>query len=130
MANPLDVTATTDRYYLSENERSEKKVTVWYKQGVEGDIKPQIQKMVGRIHDHYYKNYGIDLYITSKRDGNHMAGSLHYCGLAVDFGRDKQHTKERIESILGMDYDVVEYKGHYHVEYDPKPTIKLERYKG
>ena len=95
-------------------------MTVWIKQGCIGQLTPRCQKAQGKIHDHYYKNYGIDLYVTSKRDGNHISGSLHYIGDAFDIARDKQHDPVRIKSLLGEDFDVVPYEGHIHIEYDKK----------
>lgn len=93
-------------------------MTVWYKQGVQGDLSIQCQKCLGRIAD-FYDAKGRDLYITAIRDGNHMAGSLHYIGHAFDF-RKGAVLKEAIKKIAGEDFDVVAHNTHFHVEFDPK----------
>jgi hypothetical protein len=114
-------------------------MTIWYKQGVYGDLNNEAMKCLGRIHDHY----GKDLMVTAIRDGNHMAGSLHYNGNAFDFRlkaymtkpdlkkicgkgnafdfRLKAYmTKPDLKKICGKDFDVVIHSTHVHVEYDPK----------
>ena len=58
--------------------------------------------------------------MTAIRDGNHMAGSFHYIGLAFDFKKGSRITEPEIKRLLGLDYDVIEHPTHYHVEYDPK----------
>jgi hypothetical protein len=93
-------------------------MTVWYKMGVEGDLTIPAQKCLGRIHDHYQKS-GADLYVTAKRDGIHMAGSLHYNGNAFDFRKGSVGTWS-IRTIAGKGFDVVAHRTHFHVEYDPK----------
>lgn len=69
---------------------------------------------------------GVDPVITSGTDGQHMAGSLHYVGLAVDL-RTNNLTSGKAQEILtalktavGVDYDVVLERDHIHLEYDPK----------
>lgn len=98
-------------------------MTVWYKQGVCGDINPIAQKGLGRIAGLFGDE---DLYITSIRDGNHMAGSLHYVGLAFDFRYPKRGStpvdKTSVRGTLGEGWDVVMENNHIHVEYDPKRT--------
>ena len=89
-------------------------MTILYKQGVEGDLSIPCQKCLGRIHDK-----SGDLYVTSKRDGNHMAGSLHYNGNAFDF-RPNGMTKAKLQWICGDAFDIVIHDNHIHVEYDPK----------
>ena len=93
-------------------------MTVWFKMGVEGDLSIPAQKCLGRIHDLYQRD-GLDLYVTSKRDGNHMAGSLHYNGNAFDFRKMNKGTWT-IRHIAGKGFDVVPHSSHFHVEYDPK----------
>lgn len=65
--------------------------------------------------------------ITSCLDGQHMATSLHYKGLAVDLRTRTLPTEEAVEAAvsalrlrLGRAYDVVHEPTHIHVEYDPK----------
>lgn len=92
--------------------------TVWIQQGVIGDLKPSMQKVHGRIAQLYISN-GEDMFVTSRRDGNHGFGSFHYIGLAEDFRKGKRKAKE-IREAAGPNCDVVVYGSHYHVEYDPK----------
>jgi hypothetical protein len=94
-------------------------MTIWYKQGVQGDLSNVCRKCLGRIHDQVYNYAGGDMYVTSIRDGNHMAGSLHYNGNAFDF-RKLGRTKQEIKHACGKGFDVVQHSTHFHVEYDPK----------
>lgn len=74
-----------------------------------------------------YKDHGHfdGVIVTSGLDGVHSAGSLHYYGLALDFGIHP-FTSPIVDRIvvdlrlaLGNSYDVVLEKDHIHVEYDP-----------
>lgn len=63
--------------------------------------------------------------ITSRWDGTHMEGSLHYEGQALDF-RTRDLTAGQIhiwvalvEESLGEHWDVLLEKDHLHVEFDP-----------
>jgi len=91
-------------------------MTIWYKQGVQGDLNIKPMKCLGRVHDHY----GKDLYVTAIRDGNHMAGSLHYNGNAFDFRLKAYMTKPDLKKVCGKDFDIVIHSTHVHIEYDPK----------
>lgn len=67
--------------------------------------------------------YNEELVITSTYDGNHSAGSLHYCNDAVDIRCSSQKClaeKESLKETLGLHYDVVLESDHIHIEYDPK----------
>lgn len=76
-----------------------------------------------------YKQYGVELVITSANDGVHGGGdkkkTLHDDGLAIDLrtsnlgGRESAVAAE-LARQLGPEYDVVLEKDHIHVEYDPK----------
>ena len=63
--------------------------------------------------------------ITSALDGEHMLGSKHYIGQAIDvrtfnWGEgQKQELRECLRG-LGRDYDVVQEHDHLHIEFDPK----------
>ena len=99
-------------------------MTVWYKQGVTGDPTRQMLKGRNRIHGFYKQYFSEDLYITSIRDGNHSAGSLHYRGDAEDYRYPSRPMEpedmDALRSLLGKDYDIVFHDSHIHVEYDPK----------
>lgn len=68
-------------------------------------------------------SHGQEIVITSTYEGNHGAGSLHYCDDAVDV-RDPEpfiHDFEnKVKDALGPDFDVVDEHDHIHIEYDPK----------
>jgi hypothetical protein len=77
-----------------------------------------------------FQAFGLKTTCTSGRDGEHMNGSLHYQGRALDFRTwaDDQGTQlrasikekiaEEIQRELGPRYDVVPEATHIHVEYD------------
>lgn len=92
--------------------------TVWYKSGVAGDLQPVARKGLGRVARVYF-DAGLDLFVTSIRDGNHAPGSLHYDGLAFDI-KGQSVFISVIAEVLGPDWDVVDEISHYHIEYDPK----------
>ncbi len=70
--------------------------------------------------------FGVDLVVTSARDGKHMIGSKHYEGMALDlrirdFAKNEEKTAAKfLQRRLGRHYDVVLESDHIHVEYDPK----------
>jgi len=72
---------------------------------------------------------GVDCVVTACVDGVHQAGSLHYCGLAVDLRSrdfrpgDLDKAIARIRQCLGADYDVVLENEHVHVEFDQKQPL-------
>jgi hypothetical protein len=72
---------------------------------------------------------GVDCVVTACVDGVHKAGSLHYCGLAVDLRShdsrpgDADKAIARIRQCLGADYDVVLENDHVHVEFDQKQPL-------
>ena len=97
-------------------------MTVWYKQGVIGDLQPVARKGLGRVADLYdsFDSYiNEDLFVTSIREGNHKAGSLHYDGLAFDIQLGGRTTGQ-IREVLGSSWDVVNEENHVHCEFDPK----------
>ena len=70
--------------------------------------------------------------VTAITDGDHMTGSKHDDGDAVDFrtrddvGGDqwsptvKTMLRDALKNRLGKDFDVVVEGSHIHAEYDPK----------
>jgi hypothetical protein len=78
-----------------------------------------------RVFDHA----GHDLMLTACIDGKHMAGSLHYSGLAVDIrtknvpATDVPELITRIKACVGGDFDVILEADHIHVEFQPKNAI-------
>lgn len=69
--------------------------------------------------------FGRECIITSARDGQHSANSLHYVGKAMDIRTRDQPDAEiqvcasKLRDKLGPDYDVVVESTHIHIEYDP-----------
>ena len=71
----------------------------------------------------------LEMVVTSAKDGQHSAHSLHYEGRAVDIRTRTLSTDTALEfcravkRALGPDFDVVLECDHLHVELDPKdPT--------
>lgn len=98
-------------------------MTIWIKQGVMGDLSPQMRRCKSRLVS-LYTVMGKDFYITSIREGNHDPASCHYEGDALDFKRQGVK-KSKIIEAAGSGFDIVEYtdsRDIFHVEYDPKPT--------
>ena len=96
-------------------------MTVFYKQGVEGDLQQIARKGLGRVAS-LYERLDKELHVTSIRESNHSFGSLHYDGLAFDFRADGV-ALDMVRSALGDGWDVVNsHNGAIHVEYDPKIT--------
>lgn len=83
------------------------------------------------VIDAAFTRQGRDCVITAAEDGNHMKGSLHYAGRALDLRskhldvKAQQFVMEDLREGLGKDWDVLlESPGlpaeHIHIEYDPK----------
>jgi hypothetical protein len=92
-------------------------------------MRPEIL-LAAVVAERVYEKAGYDCTITSCVDGQHMAGSLHYKGAAIDL-RTKQvaHAIELkqivdpIKECLGADFDVVVETDHLHIEFDPKQSV-------
>jgi hypothetical protein len=73
-----------------------------------------------------FNDLGHECVITSGTEGQHMARSLHYKGLALDFRIRDVPVSQRfkilksIKQRLGNDFDVILEKDHVHLELDPK----------
>lgn len=72
-----------------------------------------------------FNNRGYLCVVTSARDGEHMEGSLHYEGRAIDLRHRqmpdgaKRLICDELIATLGSDWDVVLEDTHIHIEYDP-----------
>ena len=72
-----------------------------------------------------YHQYEQELVVTSLTDGTHLPTSLHYRGYAADLRTNQTptwqlpHLLDAIQHELGLAWDVVQEKDHFHVEYDP-----------
>ena len=98
-------------------------MTVWLKQGVCGKLSRRAQKCLGQMHD-LHAEAGTDLFVTSKGEGSHKAGSLHYTEDAFDF-RQGTFTIDQYRTAAGPGFDVLPFVAPggqrcIHVEYDPK----------
>lgn len=106
-------------------------------QRVAGDLQPMLLKAgvsIRRLNrttrrtlpflERLFASVGQELTITSTFEGNHGAGSLHYCDDAVDYRRPKivdiNGFVHEIKRGIGPDFDVVLKPDHIHQEYDPK----------
>ncbi len=90
-------------------------------------LNPKIRKCLGRIHELYQNFTWGDVFVTSIEEGNHGAGSLHYCGDAfdlrypeIDIKADVNVRNDLIQKEAGRHFDVVFEQTHIHVEWDPK----------
>lgn len=81
-----------------------------------------------------WASHGFQGTITSGMDGEHMAGSKHYDGLAEDYRTHdlpadlKYGMFNEVRNILGADYEVIfenenQPNEHLHIEYDPKISL-------
>lgn len=73
-----------------------------------------------------YKKYNVEMVITSLLDSKHSPKSLHYSGNAADLRTSnipdlltRKKILEEIKTSLGVHYDVVDEKTHFHIEYQP-----------
>lgn len=91
---------------------------VWIEQGTVWDLQPEAQEGFRAVCKHATK----DIYVTSGKEGDHMAGSLHYSGLAWDMRKSGYTKPLLLHTLPGGDevWDVVEYSWGFHVEYDKK----------
>jgi len=76
----------------------------------------------------WVESVGEEMVIISTYEGNHEAGSLHYCDDAYDIRRpDRADSgeKERVKKLLGPDFDVVFYAECIHIEFD-SPRVPFQ----
>ena len=70
-----------------------------------------------------------ELVVTSALDGKHKRGSAHYTGRAVDLRTWDlvmgEECVKKMQSALGVGYDVVLEHNHIHMEFDPKTGANL-----
>ncbi len=87
------------------------------------NIQPEINLAIQVAHE-IYQMYGCDLVITSVVDGQHMQGSLHPKGFAVDLRLpDMYGTMPVVMDLtdaLGDQFDIIAEVDHIHIEFDPK----------
>ena len=102
-------------------------------------IHPTLWKIIGFLASKLELRDGLHIRITSTDGDNHMPGSFHYLGRAVDFAlfvTEGQKPGNKIEEVRGYielmakyrnyikkeDIDIIYYDktNHYHIEFDPK----------
>jgi hypothetical protein len=100
------------------------------KEGVILSLSPEMAKALHLIETaHMRCDVGRGVFITSGREGDHMPGSLHYSGNAIDI-RTRDLTSWQVSCLifelrqrLGKNFDVVDETSggapHIHIEYDP-----------
>lgn len=70
------------------------------------------------------QDMGLTVMITSGTDGQHMVGSRHYDGAALDFRllpvSQRAAFYAKLTKRLGPDYQVLPEATHLHVEWDPQ----------
>ena len=94
-----------------------------------GGIAPELLVAIMVMRD-AYRGWAQELNIYHVTDGNHMVGSLHYIGHALDAtlpGVNASLKLRGLRKALGPDFDVVDEKTHLHVEYQPKTAINAKR---
>lgn len=89
-------------------------------------LRPEIL-IAWNVSEKIYASYGIDCVLTEGTGGKHGTASLHYVGLAIDlrtrdFATDviAKEVAEKIQELLGSQYDVIFEGNHIHIEYQPK----------
>lgn len=99
---------------------------------VSSGVTKEIVFAIGVADEIYRRIANQEVVITSLNDSQHMAGSLHYLGQAVDF-RTRTLTLNQLNQIVAelknrlypLGYDVVLESDHIHIEYDPKGGRKF-----
>jgi hypothetical protein len=65
-----------------------------------------------------------DCVLTCATDSQHMPGSLHYVGLAIDIRTagvpEPLKLVARLRTALNQEFDVVLESDHIHIEFQPK----------
>tara|TARA_R110000803_G_scaffold3216_3_gene10929 strand:- start:3161 stop:3475 length:315 start_codon:yes stop_codon:yes gene_type:complete len=98
-----------------------------FKRGVKiRGLKPEMAAAIPIIASTYFRLGYTDCVFTSGVDGDHMEGSKHYEGGALDLRiwevphDDLSHLKAAIAGALTDEFDVVGEETHIHIEFDAK----------
>lgn len=84
----------------------------------------RVEQAIETIAATWLKHTAQPLVITSGRDGEHSATSLHYEGRALDVRTrtltsvQQEEVAKALRTELGPDWDVVVEKNHIHIELD------------
>ena len=96
-----------------------------YKTGVPETLAVEISRLLPVIDYITSEVCGRTAIITSTTDGNHISGSLHYKGLAVDLRIIDLPDDVQTRYFFALNYalrklcDVIHEPDHIHVEYSP-----------
>lgn len=89
-------------------------------------MRPEIL-LAAVVAERVFEKAGFECTITSCMEGQHMIGSLHAKGAAIDLrtrhipqAAELRQIVDRIKACLGAQYDVVVESDHLHIEFDPK----------
>ena len=82
------------------------------------------------VAESVWRDLGLpELVITSLRDGDHSATSLHFAGAAADL-RTNDLSPEQVDDAatelkarLGVHYDVIVEASHCHLEWQPRKPV-------
>jgi hypothetical protein len=92
-------------------------MTIWYKQGVYGELVPEAAEGLRRV-EKLFASKGQDVFVTSIRDSSHGPGSFHPHGKAWDQRPNYKVSVTAIKKAVGIKFDVVPEKDHTHIELD------------
>ncbi len=85
-------------------------------------ICPEMNFLI-QVAERVWAKQGVDLWITSCFEGNHMKGSKHYLGEALDFRRRNLENPEKaareLQERVGPSFQIILERTHIHGEYDP-----------
>lgn len=93
-----------------------------------GHFEPEIVRILDAARDTAPMMERGTVWITSANDARHNDDSLHYKDKAFDIRifniigdvhREAKLWAERMQEVLGSDYDVIYEKTHIHVEFQP-----------
>ena len=105
----------------------QKKMAIKIKLGVVFKrITPEMIRVMEALTKIWEVNLLSEPTITSAADGKHMDTSLHFKDQALDIRINDiptgQHAEilKNLKDALGLDYDVVLEKDHFHIEFQPK----------
>lgn len=101
-------------------------MNVWYKMGVKGKLIPPAQEGFRKLCWLWNERGYGDMYVTSIREGTHLAWSFHYAGRAFDVrypttGGNTDTLEEEFRQLAGWDWDVVFEADHIHFELEKLP---------
>ncbi len=70
-----------------------------------------------------YEVEDLNFVVTHTDDGLHKEGSLHFKNRAIDALPPERHREiilKHAKVMMGPDWDIIDEKDHWHIEYDPK----------